>query len=197
MWVSWLLVTPHGRSPCPVRAFRFLSDRQSQCWCGQPSPFLIPMPCTQVTHSPGLPRWPNWDFNNCPRPIESGLGLMAVRIKAGVEGFLGEGRHQRASSLIWARLLLSLATGEWKSSLASTESASSISRSDIVGALNGPCSPGPFPDLPSFRISPHQAVQKQAHRQRQRNSNLSSVQHRDVLFSLRLHPGPSHGAHVW
>lgn len=116
----------------------------------QPSPFLIPMPCIQVTHSPGLLRRPNWDFNNCPRPIESGLGLMTARIKVRVEGFLGEGRHRRASSLIWARLLLSMATGEWKSLLAGTESASSISRSDNMGTLNGPCSPGPFPDLPSF-----------------------------------------------
>lgn len=74
-----------ARSPSPGTASRGLNFRQSQSWCGQPGPFLTPMPFIQVTHGPGLPRWLNRDFNNRLRPRENGLRLPADRNKGGVE----------------------------------------------------------------------------------------------------------------
>lgn len=96
-----------ARSHSPVTAFRLLSSGQSQSWCGQPSPSLIP--CIQVILSPVLPRWPNPGFNNCLRPRESGPGLTQtgsrLEWKSRTQGFLGKRRHPRASSLNWASLL--------------------------------------------------------------------------------------------
>lgn len=51
--------------PPQSQASRLLSFRWSQSWFDLSSLFLITLPFIQVTHSPGLLRWPNLDFNSC------------------------------------------------------------------------------------------------------------------------------------